>query len=107
MYYEKYIGQGLIVPPIIINGIDDPTPATTPEAPTQEGKNTGTSSVLTREGEDHDKLDNTTIPANVETARTALGRTIKPPEHLIQEIGAIAAAGATAAANYEIALTAS
>jgi hypothetical protein len=107
MYYEKDIGQGIIVPPMIINGIDDPTPATTPEAPTQEGPDTGTASVLTREGEDHDKLDNTTVPANAETARTRSGRTISPPERLIQEIGAIAAAVATAAANYEIALTAS
>jgi hypothetical protein len=52
-----------------------------------------------REGEDHAKLDNTTVPANEETARTNSGRTIKPPERLIQEIGAIAVAGATAAAN--------
>jgi hypothetical protein len=48
MYYEKDIGQGIIVPPMIINGIDDPTLAPTPEAPTQEGPNTGTASILTR-----------------------------------------------------------
>jgi hypothetical protein len=46
MYYEKDIGQGIIVLPMIINGIDDPTP-TTLKASTQKGTNNGTASVLT------------------------------------------------------------
>jgi hypothetical protein len=100
MYYKKDIGQGIIVPPMIITGIDDPTP-------NQESTHSGTVSVLTREGEDESKLDNTTAPDITDTTRTTSGRTSSPPERLIQEIGAIAAAGATAAANYEIRLTAS
>jgi hypothetical protein len=38
--------------------------------------------------------------------QTQSGRTIRPPERLFQEIGSFAAQGATAAANYKIALTA-
>jgi hypothetical protein len=41
-----------------------------------------------------------------DATRTSSGHTVNPPERLIEEIGAIGAASATAVANYEIALTA-
>jgi hypothetical protein len=41
MYYEKDIGQGTIVPPMIINDIND-LAHNTPKAPNQEDTNTGT-----------------------------------------------------------------
>jgi hypothetical protein len=98
---------------MIIPGTNEQTPE-----PTREGVTTGNpgnARVLTREGDATDGgLDNTIAPElykpkaepEAEAATTRSGRTIKPPERLIEEIGAMAAAGATAAANYEILLTA-
>ena len=56
-------------------------------------------------------MDNPAFPVAVDqdiqsAPQRHSGRTIKPPERLIEEIGAVAAEGATAAANYEIALSA-
>jgi hypothetical protein len=55
---------------------------------------------------DANAMSNPTAPVGGVNPQTRSGRTIRPPERLIQEIGAFAAQGATAAANYEIALTA-
>jgi hypothetical protein len=62
-------------------------------------------SELPKEGDTASIMGNPTAP-NEGVNQTRSGRTIKPPERLIQEIGAFTAQGATAAANYEIALTA-
>ena len=62
-------------------------------------------SELPKEGDTASIMGNPTAP-NEGVNQTRSGRTIKPPERLIQEIGAFEAQGATAAANYEIALTA-
>jgi hypothetical protein len=47
-------------------------------------------------------MGNSTAP-NGGANQTLSGRTRKPPEMLVKEIGAVAAQGATAAANYAIA----
>jgi hypothetical protein len=55
---------------------------------------------------DANVMGNLTAPIGGVNPQTRSGRTIRPPERLFQEIGAFTAQGATAAANYEIALTA-
>jgi hypothetical protein len=105
MFYEQDIGQDIAVP-----GIDDPTP--TPLVTCEGTGHAGTAGILTREG---GVLDNTAVPdvpvpdnepyPAVET-RTRAGRTVKPPDHIIEEIGVMAAAGATAASMYKIELIA-
>ena len=97
---------------MIIQGID--------EAPINSGEGIDEADLSeeTQEGihvetiDDTDHKDADELPkegdnmGNPTAHQTRSGRTSKPPERLIQEIGAIAAKGATAAANYEIALTA-
>jgi hypothetical protein len=114
MYYARDIGQDIAVPPMVVNGIDDPTP----EEAIREGANTD--GELPREGVTVDNsaepapddvgdqpLGSDQEPATAPATRSSSGRAVKPPDRLIEEIGAYAAAGATAAANYEIGLTAS
>jgi hypothetical protein len=136
MYYAHDIGHDIVVTPMVIPGIDDPgndpgndpvndpgagndpethdsIPAMTREGigvATREGiAEPGTADALPREG-DGSGLDNPAVVPEVDSApeatTTRTGRTSRPPERLIEEIGALAAEGATAAANYEIALTA-
>jgi hypothetical protein len=116
MFFERQVSHGIVIPPMIIQGIDE-TPIRSGEGideDTEDGINVETviedddekdaESELPMEG-DANVMGNPT--AQIEGVnQTRSGRTIKPPERLIQEIGAFAAQGATAAANYEIALTA-
>jgi hypothetical protein len=115
MFYNHNIGQNIAVPPMVINGIDEPTP----KAATWEGNGDGgNAGGLPREG-DATGLDNPTAlePVTNEgtkgdqegdqemapVTRSSSKWTIKPPaDRLIEEIMAF-----TAAANYEIALTVS
>jgi hypothetical protein len=111
MFFEKEIGQDIAVLPMPIPRIDDPAPD-----PIREGTTTvpGPTSVSAREGEANRVADavepeeaNAVSQLAVEAAtRSSSGRASKPPDCLIEEIGVIVAAGATAVANYEIALMA-
>jgi hypothetical protein len=121
MFFERQVSHGIVIPPMIIQGIDE-TPTRSGEGindnavdeETEDGINvetviedddeTDAESELPMEG-DANVMGNPTSPIEG-VNQTRSGRTIKPPERLIQEIGAFTAQGATAAANYEIALTA-
>jgi hypothetical protein len=121
MFFERQVSHGILIPPMIIQGIDE-TPTRSGEGindnavdeETEDGINVETviedddkkdaESKLPMEG-DANVMGNPTAPIEG-VNQTRSGRTIKPPERLIQEISAFAAQGATAAANYEIALTA-
>jgi hypothetical protein len=121
MFFERQVGLGIVIPPMIIAGIDE-TPAGSGEGinddalneETEEGTNVETviddeeldaESEFPMEG-DANAMGNLAAPIGGVNPQTRSGRTIRPPERLIQEIGAFAAQGATSAANYEIALTA-
>jgi hypothetical protein len=118
MFFVQEINHGLVIPPMIIPGINEnPTGSgegindDAIEDETEEGIHVKTvidedaESKLPKQGDAASIMGNPTAP-NEGVNQTQSGRTIKPPERLIQEIGAFAAQGATAAAIYEIALTA-
>jgi hypothetical protein len=120
MLFERQVSLGIVIPPMIIPGIDE-TPTGSGEGLNDDALNEETEegvivktvneeekkeavSELPLEGEAN-VIENLTAPiAGVNQTRSE--RTITPPERLIQEIGAFAAQDATAAANYKIALTA-
>jgi hypothetical protein len=115
MFFEQQVSLGIVIPPMIIAGIDE-TPTGSGEGmnddalneETEEGTNVKTviESEFPMEGDASNAMGNPTAPIGGVNPQTRSGRTIRPPERLIQEIGAFAAQGATAAANYEILLTA-
>jgi hypothetical protein len=110
MFFVREINHMLVIPPMIIPDIDgNPTGSgegindDAIEDETEEGIDVETDieedaeSELPKEGDATSIMGNTTAP-NEGVNQTRSGRTIKPPERLIQEIGAFTAQGATAAA---------
>jgi hypothetical protein len=120
MFYKRQVSLGIMILPMIIPGIDE-TPAESGEGTNDNALNEETEegmiveTVIDNDDKDAERkfpmegdanvMGNPTAPIEG-VNQTQSGRTIRPPERLIQEIGAFAAQGATAAAKYEIALTA-
>jgi hypothetical protein len=110
-----------VISPMIIAGIDE-TPAGSGEGINDDASNEeteeGTKVKIVIDDEEKDAesgfpmegdanaMGNPTAPIGGVNPQTRSGRTMRPPERLIQEIGAFAAQGATAAANYKTTLTA-
>jgi hypothetical protein len=122
MFFERQVGLGrIVISPMIIAGIDE-TPAGSGEGINDDASNEeteeGTKVKIVIDDEEKDAesgfpmegdanaMGNPTAPIGGVNPQTRSGRTMRPPERLIQEIGAFAAQGATAAANYKTTLTA-
>jgi hypothetical protein len=121
MFFERQVSLGIVIPPIIIPGIDE-NPAGSGEGINDDALNEEAEEGMIVETliDDEEKdavsefpmegdanvMGNPTAPIGGVNPQTRSGRTIRPPERLFQEIGAFAAQGERAAANYEIALTA-
>ena len=98
MYYNKEMGQNIIINPNILPDIEDDDGVTVPP---WEGEDDDDATVIVTNPAPEVQLDEVDRPA----VMTRSGRVTNQPKRLIQEIGAMSAQGFLQAANYEIKLT--